>query len=489
MRAVFADGGVAALGDHVAGQRDRSPMRHMDMPVGHLDVRAWPWSAVALFAVALAAVGCAAASGTTGGAGMAPGRASAAGTSRAGAPGCGPFPPRHAWAVEVTAAGRIAWQTPLAARGTDSLTGVSPLLAGPVAVFAQDGIVHGLRLMDGHPLWAWHGGQAVYGMWRWGGLVAVLTDQVGHHARITGLDTATGAVRWVLRVPGPGLLGSQVPTGGGGLAMLRSDGVLQVVSLADGRIRWARFAGRWPALAAADGIVMFGMGGRLTGYDASTGQVRWARAGLPGQTQVQVLAGLALVTSNGTGDYTTTALVAIDPASGLVEWRFDPGSAVTVLADGRAGLAVATYTPARRLYLLNPRTGRPLWLAATAIALGTVPLVTAASVVAVEGGVAGYPAVRLVSRDAATGKRLWARTLAATTAGPQPVLSLASQAIVQTTPAQAHQAAPLRSYHLATGRPAWQASMPTFAQAPPVPAAGGLLIQPADPGYACASTG
>jgi outer membrane protein assembly factor BamB len=150
---------------------------------------------------------------------------------------------------------------------------------------------------------------------------------------------------------------------------------------------------------------------------------------------------------------------------------------------------VAAYTPVRRLYLLDPRTGRPRWRAATAVALGTVPLVTATSVVAVEGGVAGYPAVRLVSRSAATGKRLWARSLASTAAGPQPVRSLAGQAIVQATPAKADQAAPLRSYHLATGRLAWQASMPTFALAPPVPAAGGLLIQPADPGYACAVTG
>jgi uncharacterized membrane protein len=66
---------------------------------------------------------------------------------------------------------------------------------------------------------------------------------------------------------------------------------------------------------------------------------------------------------------------------------------------------------------------------------------------------------------------------------------VAGQAIVQTAAAQAHRAAPLLSYDLATGRPAWRASMPTFVQAPPVPAAGRLLIQPADPGYACASTG
>ena len=135
--------------------------------------------------------------------------------------------------------------------GTDSIGSVAPVLAGPVAVLAQDGTVHGLRIADGRPLWAWHGGQAVYGMWRWGGLVAVLTDQVSSHARITGLDAATGAVRWVLRLPGSGLLGGQVAVGGG-LAMIRSDGVLQVVSLATGRVRWARFAGRWPGLRSEE---------------------------------------------------------------------------------------------------------------------------------------------------------------------------------------------------------------------------------------------
>jgi outer membrane protein assembly factor BamB len=451
-------------------------------------MRTWSRTAVALLAVALAATGCTAARGTPGRAQAGTARhASPGGVPPAGVPGCGPFPPRHAWAVEVTASGRIAWQTPLAARGTTSIGETSPLPAGLVAVFAQDGVVHGLRLADGHPLWAWPGGQAVAGMWRWGGLVAVLTDQVGRHARITGLDAATGAVRWVRQLPGSGLLGGQVPTGDGGLAMIGSDGVLQVVSLADGKVRWARFAGRWPALAAADGVVMFGMGERLTGYDARTGQVRWTLPGLPGQTQVQVLAGLALVTSNGASASTTTTLVAVDPATGRVEWRFDPGMAVTVLAAGPAGLAVATYVPARRLYLLDPRTGRPRWQAATAVALGTVPLVTVTAVVAVEGGVAGYPAVRLVSRSAVTGKRLWAHTLAATPAGPQPVLQLAGQAIVSTAAARAHRPAPLLSYDLATGQPAWRADLPTSAQTPPVPAAGRLLIQPADPGYACLS--
>jgi outer membrane protein assembly factor BamB len=388
----------------------------------------------------------------------------------------------------VTASGRIAWRTPLATHGTDPAVSVPPILAGPVAVLAQDGTVHGLRIADGRPLWAWHGGTSVYGMWRWGGLVAVLTDQVSSHARITGLDAATGTVRWVLRLPGSGLLGGQVAAGSG-LAMLRPDGVLQVVSLADGRIRWARFAGRWPGLAAAGGVVMFGMKGRLAGYSARTGRLMWTRAGLPGQTQVQAMAGLALVTSNGTGPYTTTALVAVDPATGRARWRFDPGSGVTVLTRGQAGLAVATYVPARRLYLLSPRTGRPLWQAATAVALGTLPLVTATRVVTVEGGVAGYPAVRLVSRDAAAGKLLWARGLATVAASAQTVLRLGGQAIVQTAAARSGRPDQLVSYDLATGRQDWRAALPALTQTPPLPAAGGLLVQPADPGDACSTAG
>src|ERR1035438_1316244 len=83
------------------------------------------------------------------------------------ATGCGPQPPRYAWAVDVTTAGRVVWKTPLPTRNGGFSTVAQPLVAGPVAVLAQDGIVHGLDLGDGHPLWSWTGGQDVFGMWRW----------------------------------------------------------------------------------------------------------------------------------------------------------------------------------------------------------------------------------------------------------------------------------------------------------------------------------
>jgi hypothetical protein len=90
--------------------------------------------------------------------------------------GCGQPPVRRAWAIEVTAAGRMRWQTPLTTHGNGFGVGapMSPLAVGVVAVFTQDDVVYGLRLDDGHRSWSWASPQLVEGMWRWHGLVVVL---------------------------------------------------------------------------------------------------------------------------------------------------------------------------------------------------------------------------------------------------------------------------------------------------------------------------
>ena len=366
--------------------------------------------------------------------------------SRAAGPatnGCGPQPPRYAWAVDVTTAGRVVWKTPLPTRNGGFSTVAQPLVAGPVAVLAQDGIVHGLDLGDGHPLWSWTGGQDVFGMWRWGGLVAVLTDQVSTHSRLTGLDAATGQVRWSLRLPGRGLLGDQAATADGGLAMVTTAGVLQVVNLADGSVRWRRTAGASPALTAAGQLVIFSVNGRLTGYDDQTGQPRWTTGGLPGQPTIQVADGLVLVTSNAQGPGITTALTAVLPATGRIAWRFDTGEPLTVLSAGPAGLTVAAYVFNRWLYLLDPRTGRPRWQA----------------------------------------------TLAASPAGQQQVLQAGPLAVLQTDPSFPGSPAPLLAYQLSSGRAAWQVDMPTFVVTSPVLAPGHVLVQPADLMSSCALAG
>jgi hypothetical protein len=65
--------------------------------------------------------------------------------------GCGgPVPPRHAWADEVSVNGHVRWQVPLPTFGTDPQAEPSPVTAGNIGLFAQDGVVHALQLADGH---------------------------------------------------------------------------------------------------------------------------------------------------------------------------------------------------------------------------------------------------------------------------------------------------------------------------------------------------
>lgn len=409
-------------------------------------------------------------------------------------PGCGgPVPARHAWATEVSGDGHVRWQVRLPTVGTSPVSELSPVVAAGVAVFTQDGVVHGLRLADGHQLWSWAGGQVVYGMWPWHATVAVLTDQVSTHGRLTGLDAATDRVVWTVRLPSQGLYANLAATADGGLAMIGGNGRVQVVDLGTGRVRWRQPAAVPPGPlgpAAISGNVVTGAGGRLTGYDDRSGQVQWTLSGVPADPVLQGLAGLVLVTSGeqgGPGD--PTALTAVNPATGQVAWRFDPGTAVTVLSAGPAGLAVTTYFD-RRLYLIDPATGRVRWHATTFIAQGTVPLITATDVYALEGGDAtDYPVPRIADRAAATGAPRWARALAAPAFGPQPVLGIGGQAVVATSSGTPGRTAPLLAFHADSGQPAWRVDLPTLVAAPPVAVPGGLLVQAADPGYACPAAG
>jgi outer membrane protein assembly factor BamB len=387
----------------------------------------------------------------------------------------------------VSSTGHIRWQTPLPTHNNDIDPNVTPVVAGGVAVLAQDGVVHVLRLADGRPLWSWHGGQSVYGIWRWRGLVAILTDQVSTHAKLTGLDAATGSVRWVDHLPGLGLYNNQAETADGGLAMIRSDRALEVISLATGRVRWTARPGLIDMVATADGLVIAGSGagGRLSGYNDLTGRRSWTRLGLPARPFLQLLGHLVLVTNGNQDPSYMTALIAIRPATGALAWRFDPGTPVTALSYGPAGLAVATYLSGRRLYLLDARTGRPRWRVTTAANPDALPEVTSHGVVTVEGGLPGFPRLRLVSRAGATGRRLWAIRLRIAPLGVQPVLPLPGDVAVQLAGRRILGPSPLLSYRLATGALAWRASMPASVQLPPVPVPGGLLVQPSDPQFGC----
>ena len=337
--------------------------------------------------------------------------------------------------------------------------------------------MYGLRLADGRRLWSWGGGQSDYDLWPWGDLVVVLTDQASAQARLTGLNAATGRVSWSLRLPGEGLDGNLAATSDGGLAMIRADGVLQVMSLADGRVRWTRRTGTASlALVAASGVVAFGRDGRMTGYDDTTGRPRWTVTGLPSEPEALLAGDLVLVTSGTSGGRSDpTAMTAIVSATGRVAWRFDRGAALTVLGAGPAGLVLTSYNP-DRLYLLDPGTGRLRWRAET---MAGAALVDAHSVVAVEG----RQTLRIADRDAANGRIRWSSAISQI--GSQPVLLDGQMAIVQGGPARSGQPAPLLAYRLADGRVTWQVGLPTYVPAAPVRVPGGMLLQPADPGYAC----
>jgi hypothetical protein len=71
----------------------------------------------------------------------------------------------------------VLWQVPLAP-SADGLQ-LSPLAVGAVAVFAQDDVLYGLSLADGHQVWSWANYQDITGMWRWQSLVIVLTAPSG----------------------------------------------------------------------------------------------------------------------------------------------------------------------------------------------------------------------------------------------------------------------------------------------------------------------
>jgi outer membrane protein assembly factor BamB len=412
-------------------------------------------------------------------------------------PGCGgPVPPRHAWATEVSVNGHVRWQVPLPIFGGNPRTEPPPVTAGNIALLAQDGVVHALQLADGHQLWSWAGdqssqgnhagqdGDGVYGMWPWHGTVAILTDQVSTHARLTGLDAATGRVVWAVRLPKNGLNGNLAATADGGLAMSGANGRLQVVDIGTGQTRWAQRSAAPRGPVAIGDTVIAGAGGRLTGYDDRSGQVRWTRSGVPEDPVLQILAGLVLVTSGAQGPSDPTALTAVNPATGQVAWRFDPGTPVTVLSAGPAGLVVTTYFD-RELYLIDPATGRVRWHATAFIALDTLPLVTATDVISLEGGAVDYPTSRIAGRNAADGTLRWSRALSTQPFGPQPVLAIGSQVVVQTGSAAPGRPAPLLAFQAASGQLAWRVQMPALVQNPPLLLPGSLLIQAADPGYAC----
>ena len=285
--------------------------------------------------------------------------------------------------------GTKLWSTRLAVGGESGNETITPLLAGGVVVAAQDGMVTGLGEGDGRVRWTWRGGTSVYGMWRSGQTVVVLTDQVGDHARFTALQTSDGHERWHLAVAPNGILGNVVATLSGGLAWVRADGAVQYMRMSDGRVRWSHPGERSPALIELDGRVVFAASGAAKAYDQATGRLEWTAGGLPPEPLLTADAGLVLVSSRTSGGSSPTAVTALDPASGAQRWRYDNGNTAFVLTGQGNRILLVTGILAAGMTELDSATGQPIWrVNASVQSIDTAPLLLAGLIVNGEGGVA-----------------------------------------------------------------------------------------------------
>jgi outer membrane protein assembly factor BamB len=412
--------------------------------------------------------------------------------------GCssGHAPPRsapNAYALDVTTAGRVRWQVPLA--GPSRL---SPLAVGAVAVFAQGDVLYGLRLADGRQVWSRDlsqdiaGDENIAGMWRWHSLVTVLTQgAAGGSPLLTGLDASTGQVRWTRHIAGS--VDRSYPTADGGLAILRSYDTLEVVDLSSGRVRWRRQAEYPPnsspgfpqTMAVGGSAVLFAVNGKLTSYDDRTGQIRWADPQMPGLLGpglgLQAAAGLVYVTAGVlhlAGGHWTPVLLGISAADGHVKWRFAPSPPETLWNYAPGLIYVASSAGRTWQDELDPATGRVRWQVASAYEA----IVTPAGIVT---GPGPDSTDQISVRDTLTGHTRWIARVAGLTRGWQqqaaalPVFPAGPLLIVPASDRVGPDL--LTALRMSDGHRAWQLKIPEPVAAPPSAVPGGILVYSAAP--------
>jgi outer membrane protein assembly factor BamB len=352
---------------------------------------------------------------------------------------CNP-PPQRTWAIEVTSAGEVRWQTPLPMQEGILGEGTAPLAAGSIAIFSQDDVLYALRLADGHRVWSWPGSQPIQDVFQWQGLVVVYATG-SRMASLTGLDAATGQIRWTRQIA-EAVPGDVAATADGGLAMFPE---LQVVNLSDGRVRWTRPDGV-AAMAVSGTSVLVAGNGRLTSYDDQTGKVRWTEAltpiqlaATPGELGLEADAGLAYLTgvqpaATGPG---TPVLLGINAVNGQLKWRFTPAPAVSVKTLGPGLVSVESGNGITWLDDLSPATGRLRWRLAITGSTGQT-LFAGGQLIAVTS---------TASTGAGSSERSWAV--------PRGLLTA------------------IRS---ADGHRAWQVTLPTVVSFPLPAVPGGLLV-------------
>jgi outer membrane protein assembly factor BamB len=399
-----------------------------------------------------------------------------------------PTPALRAYALDVTTAGRVRWQVPLAPDASGLQ--LSPLVVGAVAVFAQDQVLFGLALADGHRMWSTAVSQDLdpADMWRWHSLVIVLTGGDGGSAQLIGLDASTGQTRWTQGIAGD--VEGSYPTTDGGLAIFCGDDTLEVVDLSSGRVRWTRPAGyppdtlqdSPPPMAVADGAVLFDVNGQLTSYDDRTGRIRWTEAPMPLRLAndagiapvLQASAGLVYATGmQQSGVPWAQVLLGISVADGRVKWRIVAGPQETVSAYAPGLMSVTSSSGRAWQDEFDPATGRVRWRA-----------VSAYQAIATPAGPVTAPGTdstdQISVHDALTGQTRWTATLAGLNLGRPlqapalPVVPAGPLLIVST--GGLHGPGLLTAFRMSDGHRAWQLTIPEPVTAPPTAVPGGMLV-------------
>jgi outer membrane protein assembly factor BamB len=367
---------------------------------------------------------------------------------------------------------------------------VSPLAVGAVAVFAQGDGLYGLSLADGQRLWSRGLGQDIEGMWRWRNLVVVLTQRAPNGLqRLTGLDASRGQPRWTLLIGGN--VDGPSPTADGGLAMAvaRGDGVLEVVDLSSGRVRWTLPVGETgvPPVTMGGDAVLLAANSQLTSYDDRTGRVLWTAVLRPWMwvdPSLQASAGMVYLTGQvqqDTNGQEVQALLGISAADGRVRWRVavqfantSPPDSLDSYAPGMVSVTTSAYAGGVSQDELDPATGRIRWQV-----VSPYPAITTLD------GIVTAPAPDQISmRDPLTGQTRWTARLTGEwqvlAAGPAqtprvpPVFPAGPILVVPTASPDGPEL--LAAFRMSDGYRTWQITIPGLVRAPPAAVPGGVLV-------------
>ena len=419
------------------------------------------------------------------------------GPALAAFPPCGPFPPRHAYAAAVGLDGKQRWSTPLPITQDGGGFTLPPVVDGALTYVSAESSVSALDSVDGHVVWRAKAGTIPYNIWRYGSVLAVLTDQVSDHATVTAYDAATGAVDWTY-VSRQGMYNVAVQTSDGGVAWIREDGVVQVLDLTTGKLRWSHRVAKnemqlqvhGASVIATTGVVLFAGRGALTAYDDRTGKRRWVRTALPEQPQVAVADGVGVLTTDSSNGK-PSRIVAMSLATGRVVWqrRFSTTYQVGLQSTAAGVLLTGGVDPVFREYMLVPRTGKTRWSAPAQL----LPEPTSAQAIVgndllqVTFTYDLYRKYTLWDRDLRTGHVRWKAALhggaarATTVAASATQVYLVGQANAKTSKGV------IRAYSLKNGHALWTLTVPTSLWLPPAVGNGQLVLAEVDAGNACAA--